>query len=716
MEAKGYRYSLCISYPARTGQLLAYRVADFDPINQIFKKAHYSEKEDIEHGMFCDPLIIGADPEELKVYEAEIREWIPLDYNSTRQWSYDFSDYVGSIYEVIKPQEFSEIGIVTDSKLQEVLSDGIFISEEVGERFLMVIDCIGDNYVVLKCKKNDFFQNDELYSISKNIENMLGTVHHFKRYEIEMQDIFSNTSMIEILNTTDIQNTRYFYKKTELPVEIDRFYVRNPACYTDVFLKKYFAQQKEKYQLTKKESKKLLNLMREVKNSEYEIKEFFMETGISYKALKYALDQYADNITNHFTSESEIDVIVERRLLQNKKIYNQCLEQVKDKWFKGNDEVRDEKEGEITKLEEEAIKFSAELASLEMKIEKRKEKINIMQAKIEEAEKKREILLDKQLQIEADTKEHIDRFRYDIIHATELIGVAEGVGNKASANLSLENSNHKLYIRPSKRIPVETATEVDEVDDIIELCEELSDNISLNFKEEMELAATVISALVNSKGIILPDSLGEIIADNVAALIDASTAEYVFVSPGQENLTELINEINSLETKTVYIDGLLNTFNESGFVAVCKNCKGKHLFFGLGTKDVVSTLSKNIWNYAIYLETESYINIPKNKKLRIGTSDLFEINFPQEEEELIKYYKGMRRFVKQGLMTNKMGVNYAYLLSSYHEMIASEKIGTPLLYSIYLCCEDPNLDIEEYEEKLKKCKIDESDIEKLKNC
>ncbi|MBV4421014.1 hypothetical protein [Clostridium tyrobutyricum] len=184
-----YRYSLCVSYPGKAGQPLSYRVADFNAEKGCFEKACYTEKDNMEyHGVF-HPVIIGANPEGLTMYQAEIRKWVPTEYDHTKQWSYPFKEYAGEIYELIRPQEFDEINIVTDNNIREVLQRGIIINEDINKKFLMVIDSVGDSFVVLRCNKSDFIQDANLYYISEDVKDMLHTKHYFQKYQIEKQDI-----------------------------------------------------------------------------------------------------------------------------------------------------------------------------------------------------------------------------------------------------------------------------------------------------------------------------------------------------------------------------------------------------------------------------------------------------------------------------------------------------------------------------------------------
>lgn len=716
MIDEDYRYSLCVSYPGKAGQPLSYRVADYDPEKGCCEKANYTEKDHVEYYGDFDPVIIGANPDELTMYKAEIRKWVPTEHDYTKQWSYPFTEYAGKIYEVIKPQEFAEISIVADNQIQEILQCGIIMNEDINEDFLMVIGSISDSYVVLRCNKSDFIQDTNLYYISENVKDMLHIKHYFEKYQIKKQDVVSTQLLMETLYKSSIKNERYFYKRTELEDSFGKFNIRNAESYTNTFFAKYFKQQKEKYKLTKNEIKKLLDIMKQVKNSEAEIKEFFGQTGFDYETVKDATNQYADSIIRIFSESSELEVMIQRYLLNDESIYNQCIEIVKERWLKENDKIREQKEQGIQKIIREIKNNLSELENIKAKIKESEKKLNTVQTKLEKTEENIQSLANKKVEIEVEIKQHIDRFRNDIVHATELIGVAEAVGSKCGKSVIPGDTNKKLYIRHAEQILPDKATKVDDISDIVEFCEELSDNISLHFEEQFELSATVVSALVNNKAIILSDSVGEIIANDVSALVDGSTADYIFISSIQEDLSEIINSINESETKTVYIDGVVNTFNEAAFIAICKNCENKHLFFGSGTKELVNMLSKNIWNYSIYLETESYICIPRKGGLRMGNYDLLGISIQAEEQEILKYYKQMRLFVRQGLMTNKIGVDYAYLLSSYHQIIAGDRMGIPLLYSVYLCCKDNDSDSEEYEEKLKLCKINDSDIEKIKKC
>lgn len=710
MLDKDFRYSLCISYSRKVGPILAYRIADFNLETRCFEEAKYTKKDDMDYEGGFNPVVIGANPDELDIYKAEIRKWIPKDDDYKKQWSYTF-DFLGKIYEIVKPQEFNEINVLTDEEIRKVLQRGISINKVIDEEFLMIIDSIEDEYIVIKCKKSDFVEdiNTNTYYILRDVKDIFSTKHYFFKYKIKKQDIVSTQLLSEELNKNNTQDIRYFYKKTELNNAFEKFYVRNPECYINIFYTWYFKYQKDKSNLTRNEIKKLLDIIKQIKDNEKEINNFFSSTGITYDFIKKSIEKDSHDIISVFLEKSQLSNMIEKCLFNNEDIYNESIEIAKKHWLNENDKIKEQMEDKlnniIIKIEEYGDKFE----KIKSEIKKHEEIFSQVQGEIENAERMVLDLENRKQEIEIKINQHIERFKKDIIYATELIGVSEAIKNKEK--LVLKDNYTNTYIRHAEKIQ---CGEVNKIRNIKDFCEELSDNIYKNFKNDMNISATLVAALLNNKAIILSDSIGEIIANDVSALVDSSSADYIFISGIQEDIPRIINLINKSETKTIYIDGILNTFNESAFVAICKNCKEKHLFFGVGTKDIVSSLSKNIWNYSIYLEAEKYMCLPRKGMLRIGNNNLSEINTLTKENN-INYYNKMSPFVEQGLITNKIAIDYTYLLSNYHQIIRKDKLEFPLLYSLHLCSKNNILEIEDYENKLKACKISENDIEILRD-
>jgi len=473
--------------------------------------------------------------------------------------------------------------------------------------------------------------------------------------------------------------------------------------------------QKEKYKLTKNEIRKLLDVVQEARNNENEILEFFEQTGFDYEMAKEAVDHYADQIVNLFMSCSDLDVMVEHCLLNDEDIYKQCLMVIKKQWMSEYDSLREEKSQEILRITEETDKALSKLHTIKDELKGNQFILKNIEEKVQIKEEKIQIIEKRKKEIELEIKQHLDAFKTDIIHATELMGVAEAVNSLKVANVNDGDKKSDFYIKNSRQYIPEEVFEANDISSIQEFCDELSDSISTEFEESMELSTTVIATLLSKKSILISDSVGEKIANAVSALIDASTAGYIFIPSGQCEVTQIISIINEMNSKTIYIDGILNSFNELAFLAINKHCKDKYLFFGVGTKGIVNTLSKNIWNYALYLETESFVDIPSRDSWKIGNFDLEKLYLGEKHQDITNSYKYLRPFVKQNLMTKKMGIDFATILNIYFEMISEGKIGLPLLYAIYLCCKNGRMTQDEYEVLLKLCKVDESEIERLKN-
>lgn len=231
--------------------------------------------------------------------------------------------------------------------------------------------------------------------------------------------------------------------------------------------------------------------------------------------------------------------------------------------------------------------------------------------------------------------------------------------------------------------PIEKSENIDKIDDF---AEDLKDNIALNFNDSSEIAAIIIASLLGGKAIIVEDCIGILLAESLSALIDGNTA--IVIETAGASIGSLVKAINEIEERVIYIEGIMDNFDEIMFEKICRECCNKYLFFGVSDVKNIKMFSKNVFTYAVVLDVENELQFPETDSIFVANHsiDIFKTQYDSKSCRMY-YDKYFRSLVANGIMNQRTCIDLSMILQTYFYFIRNEALGEVIKKSILLSCD-----------------------------
>ena len=231
--------------------------------------------------------------------------------------------------------------------------------------------------------------------------------------------------------------------------------------------------------------------------------------------------------------------------------------------------------------------------------------------------------------------------------------------------------------------PIEKSENIDKIDDF---AEDLKDNIALNFNDSSEIAAIIIASLLGGKAIIVEDCIGILLAESLSALIDGNTA--IVIETAGASIGSLVKAINEIEERVIYIEGIMDKFDEIMFEKICRECCNKYLFFGVSDVKNIKMFSKNVFTYAVVLDVENELQFPETDSIFVANHsiDIFKTQYDSKSCRMY-YDKYFRSLVANGIMNQRTCIDLSMILQTYFYFIRNEALGEVIKKSILLSCD-----------------------------
>ena len=293
-----------------------------------------------------------------------------------------------------------------------------------------------------------------------------------------------------------------------------------------------------------------------------------------------------DALHKCITGISPGDEAIEKFLSRNVEFQNICCEKVRDSVRRSMKSEIEKYENEIGSLRESKISLNQDCEQLKVRIEK-----------LSEESKNKENLLgeirDLQTKLDAIHEEFDNEKRMFI--------------NSLLSSIITENNQcsptHGL-IEPPKKTP----TALSDYNDFIK-------SLKTNLKTTLdapysfsELTQYISVALRGSLKIIVSNDPCGTIANCISAIIDGRLCSNIDCSYGEIN--ELIQAINSSDSKIIRIYGALNNLDYSRYFAICRRTS-KYLIFDCDDNAVLSSAPPEIWYYSLFIDlSQSRIKTP----------------------------------------------------------------------------------------------------------
>lgn len=577
-------------------------------------------------------------------------------------------------------------------------------------------------------KKNDKGCKEVLETILQSYKNWFieGLMASEPEISLERIALYSSEEMADL----------YFkigrYSRNELPIELFLLHLKLQYIELSEDLKKQIAniiehkkqihgiekqfeakKNKEVRQIQKQiseqfeeEREKLNHEYRKCQSALYEAKDRIKELEEKLANLQRQLDENKESLVEAwqkaFDAESEKkrqdqdQELLKIRTEKIAQIENECFEKKQtgekelEEYFSN---LRNSREKDILKLDQEIQLYRAEYESIEEETKVLQSKRTELQGSVEKIEEYVESYF-------ADFDKKILDKKIDSIIGTKFNTT---FCNKSNGNVQKETTNY--FIGQEKKI--DNNTEIVKASDLVDLHTDFKDNLALEFDENCEISSIILAAVLNKKALIMCDSIGEKVISNLSFLINACMPAVLQVGTGKTNIGEILDAIKRLDSNIIYINGILDNYDEIAFEIICRECSEKIICFGIAELSKLKTMSKNIFNHAIVLDVEKYMHYPISENIFIGNQNIFELSLEFNENLCMSYWKKyFQKLTASGFIGKKLSLDLSRMLQTYYALQSGETLGIIMQDIIFKMCDCEEVKAEELKKILKKCGID----------
>lgn len=605
-------YSVVAAY-SQNGNLWYYRLADIDVNKNRIVEANYNTDDD---AYIYEPVTLySRDPNKIE-YKPIIVKWRYDEFDERKQYT-ENSDLKGKIYEVVFLQDDIEFVDYDEGKTRKKLIDGFYINKDVSREFLLIVGRNENYLIALLCNqkmfktKNVEINNpyDKCLYFDKDEKDLAKSMSTVDLYRIEDDSIVSIDNLLDhpFTKRIDITN-RFFYDQLRLPNKKEKFFIRNADDYTIAFFTKYLKEIKNVFTLSNRERLKIIEIIQSIDNAKDLLDEFQKNTGYDSSTLLNTFKEIGFEVINAIREDSEMKQILKEYLLYDDEFYGECLAEIKEEWEKSDDFAAKQKE-----RENQALSLLAEIDRETKELERIKGDIKQNQDESHSINNIILELLEKKKAIEESINNSLKEYKNNIVSIIKDVAPFELVNQNVH-----EQSEIKGYIHKISRISMNNG-DIDSVEsgNHIEFYEDLSENLSSYYSMERsnDIAASILSSMACSKAIVVDEAIGEKIAECLSLLCDNGNLDRYLIFGPDVNTSSLLESISNNDSQIIYIDGVLNSYNEQLLKLLVKTFSDKCFIFSVDEENIF-LLSKGLWKYATYISLgEGYQGKTKNDRL-----------------------------------------------------------------------------------------------------
>ena len=673
------RYSLVAAYKRSNGELLYYRFADVNPITKKLVEAEYrTENFDVDY----EPVTLFSKVHK-EPYKAVLKKWKYDAYDNRKQYIKEDAIFHGKAYEVVYLEDEIENKDFKEEYIRETFYNGFAVDNVVNNEFMLIVGQDSNKLVALLCLKTKFKTKkakDEIqtiYYIDKNETDPLHNISSLSMYKLATDSILSNDNLLDHpFSNRVIDTVRYFYEEVKLPAKNNVFLIRSIDDYSIRFFSKYFKSKKDLYRLTNKERSRFIDILEELDYSDKELEEYFAKTGYDIEDVKAVVEQAGKKIVTYLHGDDELGHVLRDYLLYDGTYYDECLEEVKNRWEKSADFETKQKELEerLFSLLKELDESTNELTQVKSNVEELKNKKELILKEVEELYAKKSTLSE-------DIKNALSSYKTDLVSLIRESTVIEEFTGKSNISAGEVQASKGYMHRSAKPIADTEKYDDMEIENYEDFIDGLIDNLSINYtdKKSRELTGSIIASFMNYKGIVIDESLGELISNAISKLINKRNADKYIIT-GEVDIKKISISISRSSTDVVYFDGVLNNYNESLLKYLVKTFPRKIFIFGID-ENIVESCSKGLWNYASYIEVGNGFMERTSYKPIISECDLNTIKIEIRKNK--KKYNG-EEIKNLKLLKDNQFNKIVSMFNTYGVVIDSTNIPTFIINQIVL--------------------------------
>lgn len=210
--------------------------------------------------------------------------------------------------------------------------------------------------------------------------------------------------------------------------------------------------------------------------------------------------------------------------------------------------------------------------------------------------------------------------------------------------------------------------------------EDLEENISLYYTDNRscEITASILASILCKKALVVDECIGETIADCISCLCDKKPCDRYIIHKADIDVSKLCCSLKENKNQIIYINGILNLFNEQLMKQLIKLFPKKIFIFSIDEENM-GNLSRNLWKYATYIDLEkNYSDINNSSEIIISNYNINELNYtlPSSIKD--------KKITQNPVLSDYQKVEISKILNYYSDFIKSEITPTFCINQIIL--------------------------------
>ncbi|CDM70054.1 hypothetical protein CM240_2937 [Clostridium bornimense] len=267
----------------------------------------------------------------------------------------------------------------------------------------------------------------------------------------------------------------------------------------------------------------------------------------------------------------------------------------------------------------------------------------------------------KKNKIEKDIDNELKLFKDNIVHSVAMTGIIESI-IPTSNNIEISSVQSDLCLIED----IDTMVNLEVRNDIDDLVDDLADNLRImgvSNDYNYPLADIIIASIATNTSLIVNDSADEL-SDAISYVIDGKPSSKLYFPSNYNNLNQLIDRINSINSKVLLIEGVLDSLNINAYSILTKHCKNKLFIFTVNNSVDIKYIQNIVSNYSLFINTSNYLEVPTDNTLYKYKFDYNKIRNEYSADKLSDVYKVIKRnFGNDITLSNKSLVTLSKVLS-----------------------------------------------------
>ena len=578
------RYSLCIPYKKYNGDLVYYRIADFDPEDPLelapvlVKSDAHSKREELANpDTLYNPGAINHHDD--RDTDFLFFKWHQTPENPAKQFTTSVFDDCGrDLRELPEPMEVIICrGAANEKDLQDALEKGIEFNGRTTRQFYIVYSEKQDPYHSILCNRSDFLFRNGTITLPQDIANPRATILSAPKVQIRSSDILKSS-----FKQTDY---RMVYANLDTPKETGRVLLRPLSYYAADYIKWFIHEQS--CAVNKSTRRSIMPIIESALSRPESIRAYLDvdEYDSEIEALRKAITDCANGEDDKLLSS------ITNALLKCEPVHEQCIREVSEKSEGYLSELRRQEESAKKSLESRETEADRKILEIR-NLEERKKSIDIDIASANEALAK----------LKEDRESVLANLESNIVLKLGLRAVASGTVSAGAAQEKIHAASGVFVsVQKSTELPVPVLSR-----NLQQLG--LSSLASDTLDECRRLAVSVLAALSVTSFLVAPAGIAYAIADALSIASSGVTSRRVHVPSEYPDVNSVAKACEGSEHVTI-VENLIDSVNEGILLPLLSRDIGNAVILPYTSMDSMDLVAKEAWGSMFMLRSYPLVKI-----------------------------------------------------------------------------------------------------------